>query len=458
MSDDVRAQARDHLWLHFTNHAGIAAGAELPVITRAEGAYLWDDKGRRFLDGLSGLFTANVGHGRPELADAAAKQIRELDFVPIWGRVHPRAAELAEALAARAPGDLNRVFFTNSGSESVESAWKIAKQYFKAIGQPGRYKVVSRNLAYHGTTHGALAITSLPPVRAQFEPLVPGAVKVPHTDLYRAPEHLGDEEAYGRWAADRIAEAIELEGPESVAAIFLEPVQNSGGVLPPPRGYLERVREIADRYGVLLVADEVTAGFGRVGDFFSINRYGVVPDIITAAKGITSGYIPIGATIVSDRVFEPFKKKENTFAHGHTFAGHPVAAAVALENLAIFEREKLNERVRDNEGAFRATLEKLHDLPIVGDVRGLGYFWGIALVKDKETKEAFGARERRGLIDQVLAPALLDEGLHARIDERGDVVVLLAPPTIIGQEEFDFIEQAVRAALTEVSGQGYGRD
>jgi adenosylmethionine-8-amino-7-oxononanoate aminotransferase len=451
-TSDIQQQTRDHLWLHFTNHAKLSAGGEVPVISRAEGAYLWDDRGNRFLDGLSGLFAVNAGHGRPELAEAAARQIRELDYFPIWNAVHPRAAELAEALAERAPGDLNRVFFTNSGSESVETAWKLIKQYYKAIGQPGRHKVISRTIAYHGTTQGALAITSLPGLRAPFEPLVPGAHKVPTNDIYRAPEHLrDDEEAFGLWAADRIAEAIEFEGPDTVAAIFLEPVQNSGAAIPPPRGYFERVREIADRYGVVLVADEVITAFGRIGDFFAINRYGITPDIITGAKGITSGYIPAGATIVSDRLFEPFTKKENTFVHGLTFGGHPVAAAVGLENIAIFEREKLNENVRANEDLFRTTLEKLLDLPIVGDVRGAGYFWGVVLVKDKHTREPFTAPERRRLLDELLTPALREGGLHARLDERGDPAILLAPPAIVGEAEFTFIEQVLRSALTEAS-------
>lgn len=442
-------RARDHLWLHFTNHAGLLSGAELPVVTRAEGAYFWDEQGQRHLDALSGLFAVNIGHGRPELAEAAARQIRELDFFPIWNAVHPRAAELAEALADKAPGDLNRVFFTNSGSESVETAWKLIKQYFKAIGQPARHKVISRTLAYHGTSHGALSITGLPPLRTPFEPLVPSTFKVPNTDFYRAPEHLrDDEEAFGQWAADRVAEAIEFEGPETVAAIFVEPVQNSGAAIPPPPGYFARLRQIADQYGVILVADEVITALGRIGDYFAINRSGIIPDIITGAKGITSGYIPAGAVIVSDRLFEPFSKPENTFAHGLTFGGHPVAAAVGLATLEIFEREQLNEHVRDNEDLFQSTLEKLLDLPIVGDVRGAGYFRGVVLVKDKQTREPFTAEERKRLFAH-LGPAFREAGLHVRLDDRGDPAVLLAPPTTIGGEEFNTIEQILRTALDD---------
>jgi hypothetical protein len=282
-----------------------------------------------------------------------------------------------------------------------------------------------------------------------FEPLVPSAVKVPNTNFYRAPEHGDDLEAFGRWAADRIAEAIEFEGPDTVAAVFLEPVQNSGGCFPPPPGYLQRVREICDEYDVLYVSDETICAYGRIGDYFATKRYGVQPDIITSAKGLTSGYAPLGAMIVSDRLFEPFRHGQNYFAHGYTWGGHPVAAAVAMANLDIFEREGINEHVRENEGAFRATLEKLSDLPIVGDVRGDGYFYGIELVKDKATKETFDDDESERLLRGFLSKALFDAGLYCRADDRGDPVIQLAPPLIVGQKEFDDIERTLRSVLTE---------
>ena len=282
-----------------------------------------------------------------------------------------------------------------------------------------------------------------------FEPLVPGGFRVPNTNFYRAPEHGDDLEAFGRWAADRIAEAIEFEGPDTVAAVFLEPVQNSGGCFPPPPGYLERVREICDEYDVLYVSDETICAYGRIGDYFATGRYEVQPDIITSAKGLTSGYAPLGAMIVSERLFEPFRHGQNYFAHGYTWGGHPVAAAVAMANLDIFEREGINEHVRDNEGAFRSTLEKLNDLPIVGDVRGDGYFYGIELVKDKTTKETFDDDESERLLRGFLSKALFDAGLYCRADDRGDPVIQLAPPLIIGQKEFDDIEQILRSVLTE---------
>lgn len=448
--------ARDHLWMHFTRHSVFedrsegGLGHSVPIITRGEGHKIWDDRGNEYIDGLAGLFVVQVGHGRAELAEAAAKQAKELAFFPLWSYAHPRAIELAERLAAGAPGDLNRVFFTTGGGEAVETAWKLAKQYFKLTGKPTKHKVISRAVAYHGTPQGALSITGIPAAKEMFEPLVPGAFKVPNTNHYRAPEHLRDDEkAFGRWAADRIAEAIEFEGPDTVAAVFLEPVQNSGGCFPPPPGYFERVREICDEYDVLLVSDEVICSFGRIGSMFACDDFGYVPDIITCAKGMTSGYSPIGAMIASDRLFEPFKQGTTYFPHGYTFGGHPVSAAVAMANLDIFEREGLNQHVKDNAPKFRATLEKLLDLPIVGDVRGAGYFYGIELVKDKDTRETFNDAEAERLLRGYLSKALFDAGLYCRADDRGDPVIQLAPPLIIGQTEFDDIESRLRSVLKD---------
>jgi adenosylmethionine-8-amino-7-oxononanoate aminotransferase len=424
--------------------------ADVPVIVRGEGAYVYDNHGKRYLDGLSGLFVSQVGHGRTELAEAAARQASELAYFPLWSYGHPRAVELAERLAELAPGDLNRVFFTTSGSEAVESAWKLAKQYFKLIGEPTRYKVLSRELAYHGTTLGALAITGLADIKPDFEPLPAGGVRVPNTNFYRAPSFMSSSrEEFGQWAADEIERAILREGPESVAAVYLEPVQNSGGCFPPPPGYFQRVREICDKYGVLLVSDEVICAFGRLGYYFGSERYGYQPDIITFAKGLTSGYSPLGGMLVRDKLMEPFLHGTATFLHGITFAGHPVSSAVALANLDVFEKEDLLGNVRANEAGFRATLEKLNDLPIVGEIRGDGYFYGIELVKDKATKETFDDDECERLLRGFLSHALFDAGLVCRADDRGDPVIQLAPPLICTQEHFDEIEQILRATLTE---------
>jgi adenosylmethionine-8-amino-7-oxononanoate aminotransferase len=441
-------KAYEHLWMHFTRQSSYAT-SPVPTIVRGEGARIFDVNGKSYLDGLAGLFVVQAGHGRTELAEAAARQAGQLGFFPLWSYATPPAIELADRLAAYAPGDLNKVFFTTGGGEAVETAWKLAKNYFKLTGKPMKHKVISRNVAYHGTPQGALSITGIPDAKKWFEPLVPGAHKVPNTNFYRAPEHGDDLAAFGRWAADAIDQAIEMEGPDTVACVFIEPVQNSGGCFPPPPGYLQRVREICDKHDVLLVADEVICGFGRLGAMFGSLKYDLVPDMITCAKGMTSGYSPIGACIVSDRLAEPFWSGTDYFPHGYTFGGHPVSAAVALANLDIFEREGLTEHVLQNEGAFRSTLEKLLDLPIVGDVRGDGFFYGIELVKDKGTKETFDDDESERLLRGFLSKALFEAGLYCRADDRGDPVVQLAPPLIVGQSEFDEIEQILRSVLTE---------
>jgi adenosylmethionine-8-amino-7-oxononanoate aminotransferase len=445
----LQTAARRHLWMHFSRMGGYGVDHEVPVIERGEGAYVWDAHGRRYLDGLAGLFVVQVGHGRHELAEAAAKQASQLAYFPIWSYAHPTSITLAERLAALAPGDLNRVFFTTGGSEAVESAWKLARQYFRTIGQHGRYKVISRYLAYHGTTMGALSITGLPGIKGAFEPLVPGAVKVPNTNIYRAHEHGDDPEAFGRWAADSIERAIEMEGPETVAAVYLEPVQNSGGCFVPPPGYFQRVREICDRHGVLLVSDEVICSFGRLGEMFACNRYGYLPDIITCAKGLTSGYAPLGAMIASDQLIEPFLSGTSSFQHGITFGGHPVSCAVAHANLDVMESEDLTGHVRRNEAEFRRRLEGLRDLPIVGDVRGAGYFYGIELVRDRDTKETFTEAESEQLLRGFLSPALYEAGLICRADDRGEPVIQLSPPLVCGPEQFDEIERILRQVLTE---------
>jgi adenosylmethionine-8-amino-7-oxononanoate aminotransferase len=444
----LNKSAKDHLWMHFSRHSADEAH-EVPTIVRGDGVHIWDSHGRRYLDGLAGLFVVQAGHGRHELAEAAAKQASQLAFFPLWSYAHPGAVDLAERLAGYAPGDLNRVFFTTGGGEAVESAWKLAKQFFKITGKPGKHKVISRAVAYHGTPQGALSITGIPDMKAPFEPLVPSTFRVPNTNFYRATEHTDDLEAFGLWAANRIAEAIEFEGSDTVAAVFLEPVQNAGGCFPPPPGYFQRVREICDEYDVLLVSDEVICAFGRLGHMFAADRYGYQPDIITCAKGLTSGYSPLGAMIASERLFEPFSHGSESFLHGYTFGGHPVSTAVAMANLDIFEREQLNEHVLDTEDGFRATLNKLTDLPIVGDVRGDGYFYGIEMVKDKASKETFSADESERLLRGFLSKALFEGGLYCRADDRGDPVIQLAPPLVATQEHFDEMESILRSVLTE---------
>ena len=446
-NDALQAKARDHLWMHFTRQSTMHEMG-VPIIVRGEGHTIYDSDGRSYFDGLSGLFAVNAGHGRARLVEAAAKQMQELAFFPIWSYAHPTAIELADRLADYAPGDLNRVFFSTGGGDANETAWKVAKQYWKLQGKPMKTKVISRAVAYHGTPHGALSLTGLPAMKQMFEPLVPGAHHVPNTDFYRAPEHADDLLAFGQWAANQIEQAILMQGADTVAAVFLEPVQNSGGCLTPPPGYFQRVREICDKYDVLLVSDEVICAFGRLGNMFACTTYDYVPDMITCAKAITSGYAPMGATIISDRIYEPFSKGKVTFPHGYTFAGHPVAAALGLATLDLFEEEDLTGNVRRNSPLLRAELEKLVDVPIVGDVRGDGYFFALELVKDQKTKQTFDADERERLLRGFLPTAALEAGLYCRADDRGNSVLTIAPPLTVGQKEFVEIREILADVLT----------
>jgi adenosylmethionine-8-amino-7-oxononanoate aminotransferase len=441
---DLQEAARRHLWLHFSRMGAYDSDHPMPVITRGEGCYVYDDKGNRYLDALSALFCVNAGHGRAEIGDAMAAQVQELDFITIWSYAHPRVIELAERIANLAPGDLNHVFFTNSGSEAVESAIKLSRAYWRSQGRGQKTKLIAREIAYHGTTMGALAATGLPPLRTVFEPLMPGGVHVPNTGSYRWPE---DRDPL--WAADKIEEAIEFEGPESVAAVILEPLQNAGGCLPPQEGYFQRVREICDRHDVLLISDEVICSWGRLGEYFGADHYGYQPDMITTAKALTGAYAPMGGLIASDKLYEPFTEGHASFAHGSTFAGHPVAAAAAMANLDIFEREDLCGHVSEKSAEFRAALETLHELPIVGDVRGDGFFFAIELVKDKETKESFDDEESEKLLRGYLSGELYRRGLICRTDDRGDPVVQFAPPLIADTEQFNEIVETLHPVLDE---------
>jgi adenosylmethionine-8-amino-7-oxononanoate aminotransferase len=445
---ELQRSAKDHLWMHFTRHSPYQT-KDMTIITRGEGHYLWDSKGNKVIDGLSGLFAVNAGHGHQELADAAAKQMMELDFMPLWAYAHPRAIELAERLLSYAPKNLNRIFFTTGGGEAVETAWKVAKQYYKLKGKPTKTKVISRMTAYHGTSHGALSITGIAAMKAMFEPLVPSTIRVPNTNWYRSRHLFKTEEAFGLWAANRIEEAILMEGPDTVAAFYVEPIQNSGGCFTAHPSYFKRVREICDKYDVIFVADETITGFGRSGEMFACDRYGIEPDMMITAKAITSGTQPLGALFLKEKYFEPFTEGTTIFPHGYTFAAHPVACAVALANLDIYDREKLVDNVRTNSPIFRKTLEKLYDLPIVGDVRGDGYFFAIELVKNQETRETFTKEESEKLLRGFLNSAFYEAGLYCRADDRGDPVVQLAPPLTIGPKEFDELEQILRKVLTE---------
>jgi adenosylmethionine-8-amino-7-oxononanoate aminotransferase len=444
------ALGQRHLWGHFTNLSAIQRQG-LPIIDHGDGAYVYDTNGKRYLDGLSGLFTVNVGHGRRELAQAAAQQSEKLGYFPLWSFGHEPGIRLAAKLASLAPGDLNRVFFTAGGGEAIESAWKLAVQYYTNIGQPNRRKVISRYYAYHGTSLGALSITGIPAIREPFEPLFSWAVKVPNTSQYRCGM-CAEQNACSLDCADEVERTIVREGPETVAMVVMEPVQNTGGALVPPPGYWKRIREICDKYQILLVSDEVICGFGRLGYWFGCERFEFQPDMITFAKGVTSGYAPLGGVIVSDRLAAPFLEGEAAvFLHGLTFGGHPVSCAVALANIDIMEREDLLGNVRRNEAIFDEVMEGLRDLPFVGDVRGCGYFRVIELVKDKATKQSFTDDECNWLLRDELSPYIYNAGLICRADDRADPVLVLSPTLVCGEEELRFIGKVLTDALNQAA-------
>jgi adenosylmethionine-8-amino-7-oxononanoate aminotransferase len=444
---DLQQAARDHLWLHFTRMGGYR-DEPVPVIVRGEGCYLEDMDGKRYLDALAGLFAVQIGYSYgEEIGQAALEQMRELPFYTNWSYAHPRAIELAAEVAGLAPGDLNRVFFVSGGSEAVEAAWKLARQYHMAKGQR-RWKAVSRRTAYHGTTMGALSINGIPALRAPFEPLVPDVVHVRNTNRYRRPAGETDAE-FMAFLLDDLESAIVQAGPETVAMVIMEPVQNAGGSFTPPAGYFQGVREICNRYGILLCADEVITGFGRLGTWFGSGRYDIRPDLVTCAKGLSSAYASIGAVIAADHVAAPFLEGDAVYSHGITFGGHPVQAAIALKNLEIMQRERVVEHVAGTEDAFRATLSQLLELPIAGDLRGAGFFYALELVRDKETKQSFDAAQCETLLRRFLSPRLFERGLICRADDRGDPVVQISPPLVAGQEEFDRIVGVLGDVLSE---------
>jgi adenosylmethionine-8-amino-7-oxononanoate aminotransferase len=441
---DLREAARDHLWLHFTRMGGDAP----PIIVRGEGCYLEDSNGKRYLDALAGLFAVQVGYSYgEEMGQAALEQMRELPFYTNWSYAHPRAIELAAEIARLAPGDLNRVFFVSGGSEAVESAWKLARQFHQARGER-RWKAVSRRVAYHGTTMGALSINGIPELRAPFEPLVPDVIHVRNTNRYHRPRDESEEE-FTAFLLDDLESAIVQAGPETVAMVIMEPVQNAGGAFTPPVGYWRGVREICTKYEILLCADEVITGFGRLGSWFGSEHYDIRPDLIVCAKGLSSAYASIGAVVAADHVVEPFLGEKEMYAHGITFGGHPVQCAIALKNLEIMQRERIVEHVRDQGDAFRATLAQLLDLPIAGDLRGTGFFYALELVKDKETRETFSGEECETLLRGFLSPRLFERGLICRADDRGDPVVQISPPLIATQKEFDVIARTLGEVLSE---------
>ena len=446
---DMRARAQRHLLPHFTR--GQAWHSEsLPLIVSGEGCYLYDDEGNRFLDGLAGLFCVNVGHGRTDIPAAASKQMEKLAYWTNWGSAHPASVDAASMIADVAPGDLDVTFFVNSGSEAVESAIKFVRQYHRSQGNPARTKIIARDMAYHGTTLGALAVTGIPKFQEPFGPLMPGVLRVPHT--------LGEQVPEGGSAADlasiqAIRATIEHEGAETIAAIFAEPVQNSRGAVVPPDGYWQELRRICDEHGILLVADEVICGFGRLGEWFGSVKLDVVPDLITFAKGSTSGYAPLGGVLLRSPLVEALlgSPEGGMFSHGATWGGHPVSTAVAVANLTALRDEDILGNVRTLAPHFQQGLERIRDAhPSVKEWRGTGFFYALELCVDRDSGRELTGEQGAELVGDVLPRAMREVNLITRPDDRGATMLMLSPPLIADRAVLDDLLDKVDAVLSRV--------
>jgi len=420
------------------------------VVTEGRGAMLRDADGREYIDGLSGLWNVNVGHGRAELAEAASAQMRRIAFASAYiGATNEPAVRLAERIVRHAYSNSAAVYFTTAGAESNESAFKFARYYWKVKDKPQKTKIISRIHAYHGVTMAAMSATGMAAYHKMFGPLVPGFIQVTPPYAYR---WTGNEDP-GIGAADAVEKAIMAEGPDTVAAVIAEPVMGAGGVIVPPPSYFPRLREICDRHDVLLIADEVITGFGRTGKWFALGHWGVEPDLVSFAKGVTSGYLPLGGVIASKRVHDAIESAptDRKFMHAATYSGHPVCCAVGLRNVEIIESEGLVERAAVMGQRLLTRLEGLRDLPVVGDVRGLGMMCGVELVTDRMTKApalGLGARFTREALARGLLPRIRAGGADPPI---GDTICL-APPLSTPTEVLDRIPEILRASIISATG------
>jgi adenosylmethionine-8-amino-7-oxononanoate aminotransferase len=445
--NELRARARRHLGPHFTRKP--AWDSEFPIFVSGEGSYLIDTEGERYLDGLAGLFCVNMGHGRSDIASAAAEQVGTLAYASNWGMAHPPAIEAASLIAELAPGDLGTTFFVNSGSEAVETAVKFARQYHRSQGQPQRTKVISREMAYHGTTLGALSVTQLPKIKEPFGPLLPGVRSVPNTLGY-----LGDCGPAGELpCVQAIEQVIVEEGPETIAALFAEPVQNGRGALVPPLGYWQQLRDICDKYGILLVSDEVICSFGRLGHWFGHGLTGVVPDMITFAKGSTSGYAPLGGMIVREQLVQDLfaSAKGGVFTHGATWGGHPVSTAVAIANISAMRDENVLANVSGRAPRFRAAIDSLQQSHrCVKDVRGTGFFYAIELMADHNSGRELTEQESLTVLREVLPESFKRTKVILRGDDRGATMIMVSPPLVADDDVLDDLLHGIDGMLTDV--------
>lgn len=450
---DLGQLAQRHLVMSFTA-GSVYTDAPPPIMVRGRGSLLWDDRGKEYIDALAGLFCVNVGYSfGAEIGDAVRDQMAELPYYTNWGAAHPPAVRLAAKIAELAPPGLDRVYFTSGGGESNEAAIKLIRQYHQARGEYSRIKFISRRVAYHGTSHAALSLNGMTNLRKQFEPLMYGSRHVSNSKRYkrRADE---TEQQFTELLLNEIETLVVQEGPDTVAGIFLEPLQNAGGSLVPPAGYHDGVREICDRHGIILVADEVICGFGRLGEWFGSTRFNVQPDIITFAKGVSSAHVPLGGMIIKSDILDTVNDgPDGMYLHGLTFGGHPAACAAGLANIAVMEREDVLGNVRRNEEYFRAQLDTLLDQRLVGDVRGLGYHYSLELVTDKERCRWSAETTANDFVYTMLQPALLDAGIlcRAAVDHEGTPLVQFSPPLVFSREDIDTLLGRVRRVLDELA-------
>ncbi len=415
------------------------------VIVEGKGAMLRDAEGREFIDGLAGLWNVNIGHGRAELAEAAAAQMKKIAFASAYiGATNEPAIRLGEKIVRHAYSNSAAVYYTTAGAESNDSAFKTARYYWKVNDKPDKVKIISRIHAYHGVSMAAMSATGMAAYHKMFGPLVPGFIQVAPPYPYRWQ---GNEEA-GIGAADAVEKAILAEGPETVAAVIAEPVMGAGGVIVPPPSYFPRLREICDQYQVLLIADEVITGFGRTGKWFALGHWGIEPDLVSFAKGVTSGYLPLGGIIVSKDVHRAIESAppDRKFMHAATYSGHPVCCAVGLSNVEIIENDHLVERAAIMGRRLLAGLETLRDLPNIGEVRGLGMMAAVELVADRATKApALGLGAR--VVREAFARGLLPRNRAGSADPPVGDTICLAPPLMTPEETIDRIPQILREAI-----------
>jgi 4-aminobutyrate--pyruvate transaminase len=443
---ELVAQDKAHLVHPVSNLRAMREQGPL-ILARGEGVWVWDTDGKRYLDSFAGLWNINIGHGRRELIEAATEQMSEIAFVPnFFGLASPPSIELAAKLAEVFPGDLNHFQFTSGGAESNETALKMARYFWYLRGKPEKVKILSRKMGYHGIAMGALAATGIPTYHEGFGPMSPGFIHLTPPFQYRYGTEDMSEDEFVAALVTELEETIAHEGADTIAAMIAEPIQGAGGVVVPPQGYWQAIAPVLRKHDILLIYDEVICGFGRTGTMFGMEQYGVAPDIASFAKGVTSGYVPLGGVAITDEIFNVLSEPDRMFMHGFTYSGHPLACAVALPNIRIIQEERLPENAASAGEYLLGRLSELLERPYVGNVRGKGLMAFVEVVADKETKAKF---EPSMNLSAVLTAATRKHGIIVRPVTEG---IAISPPLTIQEPELDYLADAIGAALDDVLG------